>query len=303
MDRVIEVENLRKAFGSTVAVSGISFHVDRGEIFGIVGPNGAGKTTTVESVVGLRRPDAGRVAVLGLDPHSQRSRLSQRIGVQLQHSALPDRLKVWEALDLYASFYRRSVDWRPLMDDWGLDDKRDTEFAKLSGGQKQRLFNALALVNDPELVFMDELTTGLDPQARRRSWDIVRSIRDRGTTVVLVTHFMEEAERLCDRVAIIDRGSIVALDTPAALIGGVKNATRVRFSIVNGFEPESLRSVLGVSDVLREDGEAVVSGSGPLLSHIATALAEKGIAPPDLRAEQTTLEDVFVAVTGRQIRD
>ena len=303
MDTVIEVENLRKTYGSTVAVSDISFHVRRGEIFGIVGPNGAGKTTTVESVVGLRRPDAGRIMVLGLDPHSQRSRLSQRIGVQLQHAALPERLKVWEALDLYTSFYRKTVDWRPLMDEWGLADKRDTEFAQLSGGQQQRLFIAMALVNDPELVFMDELTTGLDPQARRHSWDLVRSIRDRGTTVVLVTHFMEEAERLCDRVAIIDQGTIVALDTPAALTGGVKNGTRVRFSTVNGFDPESLRSVPGVSKVAREQDEVVVSGSGPLLSHVAAALVERGIAPRDLRAEQTTLDDVFVAITGRHVRD
>ena len=311
METVIEVEDLRKTYGSTVAVDDISFRVAKSEIFGIVGPNGAGKTTTVESLVGLRRPDAGRVTVLGLDrwilgywfSQRQRRELCQRIGVQLQHAALQERIKVWEALDLYSSLFRRTVDWRPLVDQWGLAEKRDTEFAKLSGGQKQRLFIALALVNDPELVILDELTTGLDPQARRHSWDLVRSIRDRGTTVVLVTHFMEEAERLCDRVAIIDQGRVVALDAPDALIRHFHSEVRVRFSANNGFDPAPLLAVPGVSRIERQGQEMLVYGTGALLARVAAALAERDLSPDDIRAERASLEDVFMALTGRQIRE
>jgi ABC-2 type transport system ATP-binding protein len=215
---IIEVEGLRKVYGRTVAVDGVSFTVSQGEIFGLVGPNGAGKTSIVETLAGLRRPDAGTVRVLGRDPGRERRALAQRIGIQLQEAALPDRLRVWEALDLYASFYRDTADWHDLLAEWGLEDKRDTAFADLSGGLKQRLLVALAFVGSPELVFLDELTTGLDPRARRTTWDIVRDIRAKGVTVVLVTHFMDEAEQLCDRVAVVDRGRIVALDRPAALV-------------------------------------------------------------------------------------
>jgi len=215
---IIEVEGLRKMYGGTVAVDGVSFTVSQGEIFGLVGPNGAGKTSIVETLAGLRRPDAGTVRVLGHDPGRERRELAQRIGIQLQEAALPDRLRVREALDLYASFYRDPADWRDLIAEWGLEDKRDTAFADLSGGLKQRLLVALAFVGSPELVFLDELTTGLDPRARRTTWNIVRDIRAKGVTVVLVTHFMDEAEQLCDRVAVVDRGRIVALDRPAALV-------------------------------------------------------------------------------------
>ena len=215
---IIEVEGLRKAYGGTVAVDGVSFTVREGEIFGLVGPNGAGKTSIVETLAGLRRPDAGIVRVLGHDPARERRDLAQRIGIQLQTAALPDRLRVWEALDLYTSFYRHPADWHELLADWGLEDKRHTAFADLSGGLRQRLLIALAFVGRPELVFLDELTTGLDPRARRATWDVVRSIRAKGVTVVLVTHFMDEAEQLCDRVAVVDRGRIVALDRPATLI-------------------------------------------------------------------------------------
>ena len=303
MKRVIEVEHLRKAYGSTVAVDDVSFGVDHGEIFGIVGPNGAGKTTLVESIAGLRRPDRGVVRVLGLDPQDRGGGLSQRIGVQLQHAALPERVKVWEALDLYASYYDQSVDWRPLMHQWGLDDKRDTYFMDLSGGQKQRLFIALALVNDPQVVFLDELTAGLDPQARRNAWDLVRAIRDQGTTVMLVTHLMDEAERLCDRVAIIDHGSFVALDTPAELIRGIQVESRIFFSVSSSFEPEWLRSIPDVDRVELRGGDVIVTGSGAMLAPVVAALAEHGLVPPDLRTEQPTLEDVFLALTGRQDRE
>lgn len=218
MSAVIEVQGLVKRYGSMTAVAGASFEVMQGEIFGVVGPNGAGKTSMIECLEGLRKADAGTVRVLGLDPYTDGGRLRQRIGVQLQQAAMPDRIKVWEALDLFASYYDAPVDWRHLIDEWGLAGKRDTAFSSLSGGQQQRLFITLALVNNPSLVFLDELTTGLDPHARRATWDLICALRDRGVTVVLVTHFMEEAERLCDRVAVVDQGRIITIGKPAPLV-------------------------------------------------------------------------------------
>jgi ABC-2 type transport system ATP-binding protein len=217
---VIEVQGLGKRYGRQVALDGVSFRVERGEIFGILGPNGAGKTTAVEIIAGLRRADGGSVRVLGLDPQSERGRreLRQRIGVQLQEAALPGQLKVWEALDLYASFYDNPADWRELLNRWGLADKRNAKFAKLSGGQKQRLLIALALVGNPEVAVLDELTSGLDPYARRATWELIRQIRGAGVTVLLVSHFMDEVEELCDRVAVLDRGRVVAIGSPAGLI-------------------------------------------------------------------------------------
>ncbi|HTF10727.1 MAG TPA: ABC transporter ATP-binding protein [Asanoa sp.] len=217
MTAVIEVRELHKRYGDTVAVEDVSFAVDEGEIFGILGPNGAGKTTTVECVEGLRRPDGGTIRVLGLDPGRDRAELTQRLGVQLQDAQLPERLKVGEALDLYRSFYRQPADPESLIEALGLDAVRRTRFGKLSGGQKQRLSIALALVGNPRVAVLDELTTGLDPRARRETWKLIGDVRARGVTIVLVTHFMEEAERLCDRVAVIDSGRVVTVDTPTAL--------------------------------------------------------------------------------------
>ena len=299
---VIQVDHLRKVYGSFTAVEDVSLEINEGEIFGIIGPNGAGKTTTTECLEGLRQPDGGTLRVLGLDPQRQGDELRQRIGVQLQQAVLPDKLKVWEALDLFATFYRRAVDWRPLLEQWGLAEKRNTMFAGLSGGQKQRLFIALSLINDPEVVFLDELTTGLDPQARRETWEHVQAIRQRGKTVLLVTHFMDEAERLCDRIGIIDHGRVVAVDTPQNLIHRVQAETRIRFG-ADGLKPESLQSISGVSRVVRDGSDMVVYGTGPLMARVAATLAERGLTPPDLRAEQPTLEDVFLALTGRKIRD
>jgi ABC-2 type transport system ATP-binding protein len=219
---VIEISNLRKTYGETVAVSDVSFTVDSGEIFGILGPNGAGKTTTVECLSGLRRRDGGAVRVLGKDPDRDGAELRELVGVQLQESQLPDKIRVWEALDLYGSFYRHPADWRELLDVLGLSAQRKARFGTLSGGQKQRLSIALALVGDPKVAVLDELTTGLDPAARRETWALIESVRNRGVTVVLVTHFMDEAERLCDRVAVIDAGRTVAVDTPATLIAKVR---------------------------------------------------------------------------------
>ena len=302
MSTVIQVEHLRKVYGDTIAVDDISFEVENGEIFGIVGPNGAGKTTAVESIIGLRRPDKGTIRVLGLDPTQEEDALQQRIGIQLQEAALPNLIKVWEALDLFTSFYMRAVDWRPLLDQWGLSEKRNTRFGQLSGGQKRPLFIALALVNDPEVVFLDELTTGLDPQARRSSWDLLRSIRDQGKTIVLVTHFMDEAEELCDRVMIIDHGRIVALDTPKALIQQVQGESQVSFTSPPDFDPSSLKALPGVSRVTEEQSKVSVFGEGALLAHVATTLAQQDLTPSDLRSVQATLEDVFLALTGREIR-
>src|SRR5262249_27708402 len=225
----IEVHNLHKHYDGHVAVQDVSFAVERGEIFGIVGPNGAGKTTTVECIEGLRRPDNGTVTVLGLDPRRDRAQLRQRVGAQLQESALPEKIKVWEVLDLYSSFYRTPANWQQLLEDLGLTEQRNLLYSKLSGGQKQRLSIALALVGSPEVAILDELTTGLDPHARRETWDLIEQIRDRGVTVVLVTHFMEEAERLCDRVAVVDGGRVVALDTPAGLVTRAVTEQRIRF--------------------------------------------------------------------------
>ena len=300
---VIQVENLTKTYGSTTAVSGLSFCVQRGEIFGIVGPNGAGKTTTMECLAGLRRATSGQLSVLGLNPAREERELRKRVGVQLQQAALPEDLKVWEALDLFATIYHRPDGWQKLMKTWGLEEKRNARFGTLSGGQKQRLFIALSLVNDPELVFLDEITTGLDPQARRSTWDLIEKLREHGKTVVLVTHFMDEAERLCDRVAIIDHGSLVALNTPRALIENLHAETRIIFSADKQETYLWLNNVPEVSAVERQNGSVVVTGSGPVLARVASALAEHGIVPGDLRSQQATLEDVFLALTGSAIRD
>jgi ABC-2 type transport system ATP-binding protein len=294
----IEVHNLRKRYGDHVAVQDVSFTVERGEIFGIVGPNGAGKTTTVECIEGLRTPDNGTVAVLGLDPHRDRAALRERVGAQLQESALPEKTKVWEALDLYSSFYRTPANWQQLLDDLGLTEKRNAQYAKLSGGQKQRLSIALALVGSPEVAILDELTTGLDPHARRETWDLIERIRDRGVTVVLVTHFMEEAERLCDRVAVVNAGRVVALDTPAGLVTQVVAEQRIRFRPSLPVDDRLLTDLPEVRDVRRVGPQVVVTGSGNLLAAVVSALAHSQIVAADLRVEQASLDDAFAALTG-----
>jgi len=301
---VIKVDGLVKRYGKITAVDGISFEVHEGEIFGMVGPNGAGKTTTIECIEGLRVPDDGTIRVWDLDPQRDSYELRERIGVQLQESALPDRIKVWEALDLFASYYRRSVDWVPLLERLGIADRRNVPFAKLSGGQKQRLFIALALINDPELLFLDELTTGLDPHARRAMWDLVRDIRDQGKTIFLTTHYMEEAERLCDRVLIIDHGRIVALDTPEKLIQNLGAESRILFVTEEAFDPEPLRVLSGVTRIEQIGERVIVYGRGErLVGGVVSTLEEQGVRFRDLRTEQPTLEDVFLALTGREIKD
>lgn len=298
---VIEVSNLHKRYGGTVAVDDVSFNVERGEIFGILGPNGAGKTTTVECVEGLRTPDRGTVSVLGLDPRHDREELTQRVGVQLQQSELPEKMKVAEALEFYSSFYREPADWERLIDDLGLADKRDARFGKLSGGQKQRVSIALALAGSPEIAILDELTTGLDPQARRDTWQLIEQIRDRGVTIVLVTHFMEEAERLCDRIAVIDSGRVAAIDTPAGLVSRVDPEQRIRFRPSPALDDRLLRELPQVHTVTRNGEQITVSGTGDLLQAVTSMLARNNIIAADLRVEQTSLDDAFVALTGRSI--
>jgi ABC-2 type transport system ATP-binding protein len=307
MNPIVQVEELRKTYSDLVAVDSVSFEVKEGEIFGMVGPNGAGKTTTIECLEGLRKPDAGKVRVLGVDPQREGHALRERTGMQLQSSNLPDRMKVWEALDLYASFYPKAADWKELLVQLGLEEKRNTSFSKLSGGQKQRLFIALALLPDPQLVFLDELTTGLDPQARHAIWDLVRSVRERGKTVFLTTHFMEEAEKLCDRVAILDHGKLVALDTPAALIRGLGAEERVVFS-VDGTLPAGFEKSLPGEVRLEVHGTQVTvhakNGRGtPLVSEIVSLLGKLAVQFRDLRTEQPNLEDVFLSLTGREMRE
>src|SRR6187397_1583896 len=296
---VIHVAAIRKTYGGTVAVDDVSFDVQPGEIFGLIGPNGAGKTTTMECVEGLRATDRGTIAVLGLDPGRDAVALQQRIGVQLQEAQLQKRIKVWEAVDFWASLYRRAVDGDRLLDQLGLTAKRDAWFMTLSGGQKQRLFIALALINDPELVFLDELTTGLDPQARRAIWDLVRGIRDRGKTVFLTTHLMEEAERLCDRVAIIDHGRIVDVDSPSGLVDRHCPERTIVIKTPDARAVEVLAHVSGVESSTREGDNVVLQArSVDVMTGLIASLAEQRIAVTDFRTVVPTLEDVFLKLTG-----
>jgi len=298
MSTVIEVEHLAKRYGDTVAVADVSFTVEAGEIFGILGPNGAGKTTIVECLQGLREPSGGELRVLGFDPGRQGTELRRQIGSQLQESALPDRLKVWEALDLFASLAPGGKDWRALLDEWGLTGKAKATFASLSGGQRQRLFVALALLNEPKIAFLDELTQGLDPAARRDAWELIRAVRERGTTVVLVTHYMDEAEQLCDRLAIVDGGRVIALGTPGDLIARSGKGVRVRFS-TDADDVSWLGEIACVGEVSQRGRSVEVVGRGPALALVAAALVGRGIVPDDLRADRATLEDVFLELTGR----
>jgi ABC-2 type transport system ATP-binding protein len=299
VNSIIDVEHLKKVYGQLIAVKDVSFQVAEGEIFGLLGPNGAGKTTLVECLQGLRQADSGHISVIGLDPRSQSGVLRRRIGSQLQESALPDRIKVWEALDLFGSVTDKSVDWKSLLEQWGLAEKKKSSFGSLSGGQRQRLFIALALVNHPQVIFLDEMTTGLDPAARHVAWDLIRAIRNNGTTVVLVTHFMDEAEELCDRLAIIDHGIVVAMDSPARLIAAHAGNIMVRFTCDNP-DLTWLNKVKFVQRVQRNGNHVEVEGNGPVVVHISSALLSHGIEPFDLRTIQPSLEDVFLKLTGRR---
>ncbi len=305
MPPVIEVSGVRKTYGKTVAVAEASFEVFEGEIFGLIGPNGAGKTTTMECVEGIRKPDSGSIAVLGLDPFRQVYQLQHRIGVQLQQAQLQKRIKVWEAVDLWASLYGKPfIDGERLLEQLGLAEKRGAWFMNLSGGQKQRLFIALALINDPEVVFLDELTTGLDPQARLAIWDMVYSIRERGKTVFLTTHLMEEAERLCDRVAIMEHGRIIDIDTPESL---VRRHCPERTVVVDVDDPSAGGHFRMISEVELEtcdERRFTLRGRGDdFITRVIHCLSENQIQVKDFRTILPNLENVFLKLTGRSIRE
>ncbi len=305
MSAVIQVSKVRKTYGATVAVDEVSFEVQDGEIFGLIGPNGAGKTTTMECIEGLRTPDRGTISVLGLDPFRQVYKLQERIGVQLQQAQLQKRIKVWEAVDLWASLYRKkAVDGERLLEQLGLTDKRNAWFMNLSGGQKQRLFIALALINDPEVVFLDELTTGLDPQARRAIWDLVRGIRERGKTVFLTTHLMEEAERLCDRVAIIEHGLIVDIDKPEKLVSRHCPERTVVLVTDDVMAEGRFRMIPGVEVENGGGGRFTIRGRGEeLVTEVIRCLSENRMRVTDFRTILPNLEDVFLKLTGHSIRE
>ncbi len=293
----VDVQHLHKRYGAKVAVDDVSFVVEEGEIFGVLGPNGAGKTTTVECVEGLRRPDGGTVRVLGLDPRRDRDELRQQVGVQLQESQLPDKLTVKEAIELYRSFYKAPADAAALVERLGLSGAWRTRYKKLSGGQKQRLSIALALIGRPRVAVLDELTTGLDPAARRDAWALVEDMRTQGITVLLVTHFMEEAERLCDRVAVIDAGRVVAVGSPAMLTERLGGERRVSFRPSGPFDERLLLRLPEVAGVTRLGDVVAVTGAGDIVSAVASALAANGVSARQLQVDQPNLEDVFVALT------
>ena len=297
----IKVRELTKIYDDNVVVDDVSFSVEEGEILAIVGPNGAGKSTTVESIAGLRTPDSGSIEVFGLDPLRDRTEVHNVLGVQLQESRFQDRVKVGEVVETFASLYPNPADVSELLDRLGLTSKAGTRYSQLSGGQQQRLSIAVALVGQPRAVILDELTAGLDPQARRETWGLVEELRDGGATVLLVTHFMEEAERLADRVALIDQGRLVALDTPDGLINSVGLEHCVRFTTVDQIDDELLASLPAVTNVSRSNGEIVVTGNEQVQYSVASFLASQGTTPTQFKAEQNTLDDAFLAITGRQL--
>lgn len=297
MPSVIEVTDLRKSYGGRPVVDGVSFAVEEGEIFGILGPNGAGKTTTVECVEGLRVPDGGRIRVAGLDPVADHAKVAQTLGAQLQQSEIQAKLTVREALELYAAFYPRPADWRPLAERLGLTDKLGTRFGKLSGGQQQRLFIALALIGGPRIVVLDELTTGLDPRARRDTWQLIEDVRASGVTVLLVTHFMEEAQRLCDRIAVIDKGRVAALDTPAGLIHRSAGATVISFTPSAPLDERELAALPALASVEHQNGRLTLSGTDETVDAVLTLLARHRVTAHQLRVVDATLDDAFLDLT------
>lgn len=295
---VIEVRGLHKAYAGKKAVDGVSFDVEEGEIFGLLGPNGAGKTTTVECVEGLRRPDGGSVRVAGHDPVADRDSVTRVLGAQLQESELQPKITVSEALELYAACHPNPADWRALAERLGLTDKLRTRFAKLSGGQKQRLSIGLALVGKPAVVVLDELTTGLDPRARRDTWRLIQDVRDSGVTVLLVTHFMEEAQRLCDRAALIDKGRITALDSPSGLIGRAAGSTAISFTPSAPIEAHLLAELPSVASVRHQDGRIVVNGTDETVHAVLSLLAGRDVSAHQLRVTEATLDDAYLDLTG-----
>lgn len=301
---IIEVEQLCKKYGSTVAVDNVSFEVSQGEIFGMVGPNGAGKTTVTECIEGLRKPDSGKIRIFGSDLQEHKYSMRERIGMQLQEGELQDRIKVKEAIKLFASFYEHPVRLEELLDEFDLVGSRNNYFVNLSGGQKKRVLIALALVGNPDIIFLDELTSGLDPQGRRVMWDLVKKTRQKGKTVFLTTHYMEDAERLCDRVLIMDHGRIVALDRPENLVRSLGSEKKAIFTVDSAFQPEPFKTLSSVTRLEQIGERVIVYGQGEdLLGDVVRTAEKSGCRLRDLRFEQPTLEDVFLALTGREMHD
>ena len=294
------VQHLVKKYGRLIAANDVSFSIHEGEIFGVIGPNGAGKTTTVECISGIRTPDSGSISVYGLSPQKDRNRIREFVGVQLQESALPPRLKVGEAVRLFASFYPNPLDPDTLLDSLGIKRVEYSAFKSLSGGQKQRLSIALALVGNPRIAILDELTTGLDPEARRETWSLIERARERGVTVILVTHFMDEAERLCDRLALIDHGTVRALDTPEA-IAAQAGGSRVRFVPSQPVDDRTLQAIPGVNEVERKEKYVTVTGTGDLAGSLINALAAIGVRVSDVEARHGNLEDAFIKLTRDEV--
>jgi ABC-2 type transport system ATP-binding protein len=301
----LEVEGLRKRYGDLVAVDDVTFEVAPGELFGILGPNGAGKTTTLEMIEGLRRPDAGRITILGLDALRQRRRVQERVGVQLQAQTLWPDLTVSETLRLFASLYRRRVPLPAILERFALTDKHGALVKHLSGGQKQRLAVATAVVNDPDLVFLDEPTTGLDPQARLSFWELIAGMRDEGKTVILTTHYMDEAEALCQRVAIMDHGRIIALDSPRELVRSLQFENTIEAQLEGDVQTEALAGLPAVRRVSRGDGTYFLHSNDVSASLVGLMqLASRdGFGVQGLQVRTATLEDVFISLTGHRLRD
>ncbi len=297
----VSVRHLRKTYGPVIAVDDVSFTVAAGEIFGVLGPNGAGKTTTVECAIGLRTPDSGTVRLMGLDPRADRDRVHEIVGVQLQAGALPAKLRVGEILDMYRSFYRDPADVSDLVEVLGLAGKMRDYYRSLSGGQRQRLSVALALIGQPRVAVLDEMTTGLDPKGRRDAWALIEQVRERGVTIILVTHFMEEAERLCDRVALIDAGRVIALDSPADLAAQARGGKSVRFQPSSPFDDQLLTALPEVRQVRREGPHVLVTGRGELVNAVILTLAAAGVTARDVELDSSSLEDAFVRLTGRKL--
>jgi ABC-2 type transport system ATP-binding protein len=302
---VIQVENLIKRYGELEAVRGVSFSVDEGEVFGLLGPNGAGKTTTIEILEGLRNLDGGRVSVCGLDPQREPEKLKNEIGAALQSTSLPDKLKTFEAIKLFAGFYSRRRDPEELLKRFGLVEKRDTFYSKLSGGQKQRLALAMALVNNPRVLFFDEPTAGLDPQVRREIYDIIEELRREKKTIVITTHYIEEAERLCDRVAIVDHGKVIALGTPQELKNRSGDKTRIEVQLTRPEPPETLKALEGVTDCRDLNGGYALHTQRPpqAIVSLVKYLEAQGNELVSLNIATPSLEDVFIELTGRRLRD
>ena len=304
MDTAVEVKNLTKRYGDLIAVNEVDFNIEKGEIFGLLGPNGAGKTTTIEMIEGLRQPDNGTISVCGIDARKERDKIKEIIGVQLQSTTIYDKIRVDEVIDLFRGYYQKTLDTNEILDMVSLNEKKNSYVSTLSGGQKQRVALALALVNDPEIIFLDEPTTGLDPQARRNVWDIVEDLGSKGKTVVLTTHYMEEAERLCNRVGIIDHGTIIALDTTRELIAKQNLDSAIEFTSSNGVSGDAFEKIDGVNKVTQDGREFVIqtTASSRVLGELSRISEENGFSLENITVRKATLEDVFLALTGRKLR-